>query len=394
MADLRRLPPGTLPPIVLKFDASSLPVCLVTLKGEGMTETQLRDIGQYTVRNQLAVVSGRVGAAAVRRQVPPDHGLRRSGEARGVRVEPDGRRARGEQRQPDSAGRRREDRAVRLHPLHQQPVPRRSRTSTSCRSRPSARSTVTVGDIGRAEDGNQIQTNIVRVDGQPSVYLPMLKQGGDTNTIAVVDGVKETVGAAASTCRRSWSPTSSSISRCSSSARSRRWWTKGSIGLVLTALMVLVFLGSFRATIAVFLSIPLSALAAFIALYFGGSSINTMILAGLALVFSRLIDNAVIVLENIFRHLEMGEPPEVAAEKGGRGSGAGRAGGDADQLGRVLPGDVPVRRQPLSVLRAGARRRAVALRVVLRRDDRRAALLREADQGAAPPPPARTATRR
>ena len=81
--------------------------------------------------------------------------------------------------------------------------------------------------------------------------------------------------------------------------------------------MVLVFLGSLRATVSVFLSIPLSALAAFILLYFGGSSINTMILAGLALVFSRLIDNAVIVLENIFRHLEMGEPPEVAAEKGG-----------------------------------------------------------------------------
>ncbi len=81
--------------------------------------------------------------------------------------------------------------------------------------------------------------------------------------------------------------------------------------------MVLVFLGSFRATVGVFLSIPLSALAALIALYFGGSSINTMILAGFALVFSRLIDNAVIVLENIFRHLEMGEPPEVAAEKGG-----------------------------------------------------------------------------
>ena len=92
---------------------------------------------------------------------------------------------------------------------------------------------------------------------------------------------------------------------------------EGGIGLVLTALMVLVFLGSFRATVAVFLSIPLSALAALIALYIGGSSINTMILAGFALVFSRLIDNAVIVLENIFRHLEMGESPEVAAEKGG-----------------------------------------------------------------------------
>jgi multidrug efflux pump subunit AcrB len=112
-------------------------------------------------------------------------------------------------------------------------------------------STVRVADVGRAEDGHQIQVNIVKV------------------------------------------------------------------GLLLTGLMVLVFLGSLRATAAVFLSIPLSALAAFILLYFGGSSINTMILAGLALVFSRLIDNAVIVLENIFRHLEMGEPPILAAERGG-----------------------------------------------------------------------------
>ena len=81
--------------------------------------------------------------------------------------------------------------------------------------------------------------------------------------------------------------------------------------------MVLVFLGSLRATAGVFLAIPMSVFAALIALYVGGSSINTMILAGFALVFSRLIDNAVIVLENIFRHLEMGEPPAVAAEKGG-----------------------------------------------------------------------------
>src|SRR5262249_4660755 len=90
------------------------------------------------------------------------------------------------------------------------------------------------------------------------------------------------------------------------------------IGLVLTAIMILVFLGSMRATAAVFLSIPLSALATFIALSLGGSSVNTMILGGLALAFSRLIDNSVIVLENIFRHMEMGEPAEVPAEKGGQ----------------------------------------------------------------------------
>ena len=82
--------------------------------------------------------------------------------------------------------------------------------------------------------------------------------------------------------------------------------------------MILIFLGSVRATVAVFFSIPLSALATLILLKLGGSSINTMVLGGLALAFSRLIDNSVVVLENIHRHLELGDPPAVAAEKGGQ----------------------------------------------------------------------------
>ena len=92
---------------------------------------------------------------------------------------------------------------------------------------------------------------------------------------------------------------------------------EGLIGLVLTSLMILMFLGSMRATGAVLLSIPLSALATFVVLYMMGSTINTMILGGLALAFSRVIDNSVISLENIYRHLEMGASPAVAAEQGG-----------------------------------------------------------------------------
>jgi multidrug efflux pump subunit AcrB len=94
--------------------------------------------------------------------------------------------------------------------------------------------------------------------------------------------------------------------------------SEGGIGLVLTALMILIFLGNVRATLAVMLSIPLSALAAFLAINAGGGTINSMVLGGLALAFSRLIDNSVVVLENIFRHLEEGEDPEVAAERGGQ----------------------------------------------------------------------------
>ncbi|MHB8391999.1 MAG: efflux RND transporter permease subunit, partial [Acidobacteriaceae bacterium] len=93
---------------------------------------------------------------------------------------------------------------------------------------------------------------------------------------------------------------------------------EGGIGLLLTAIMILLFLGNLRATVAVMLSIPLSVLAAFLLLNALGGTINTMVLGGLALALSRLIDNSVVVLENIFRHMEMGERPMVAAEQGGK----------------------------------------------------------------------------
>jgi multidrug efflux pump subunit AcrB len=315
MADLRRLPPGTLPPIVQKFDASSLPVCLITLKGEGFSETQLRDLGQYAVRNQLAVVPGA--------SIPPPFG----GKYRQIMVYVDPARLHSYEMSPMDVVRAVNNANLILPSGDVKVGPYDYALYTNSQFRTVSEinqiplkavgtSTVRVSDIGHAEDGHQIQVNIVKVDGQPSVYLPVMKQGGDTNTIAVVDGVKSVLGRLADVPRE----LVTSVEFDQSLFVKRAIETllhEGAIGLVLTGAMVLVFLGSLRATAAVFLSIPLSALAAFILLYAGGSSINTMILAGLALVFSRLIDNAVIVLENIFRHLELGEAPEVAAERGG-----------------------------------------------------------------------------
>src|SRR5208283_2362715 len=174
-----------------------------------------------------------------------------------------------------------------------------------------------VGDVGRAKDAQQIQTNVVRVDGQRSVYLPILKQGGDSNTIAVVDGIRDALSHLVDIPKQLVAKVVFDQSAFVKMAI-ENLIHEGAIGLVLTGLMVLLFLGSMRATAAVFLSIPLSALAAFMAISAGGGSVNTMVLGGLALAFSRLIDNSVVVLENIFRHLEMGEAPEVAAEKGGQ----------------------------------------------------------------------------
>ncbi len=316
MADLRRLPPGTLPPVVLKFDASSLPVCLITLKGQGLNETQLRDLGQYTVRNQIANVPGA--------SVPQPFG----GRYRQIMVYVDPLKldahelsvmdvvhAVNQSNLILPAG------DVKIGPYDynlytNSQVP----TATAIDDMPLksvGQASVLVRDVGKALDAQAIQTNIVRVDGQRSVYLPILKQGGDTNTIAVVDGIKEAISRLVDIPKQLIAKVVFDQSVFVRMAI-ENLLHEGTIGLILTGLMILLFLGSLRATAAVFLSIPLSALAAFLALSVSGGTVNTMVLGGLALAFSRLIDNSVVVLENIFRHLEMGEPPEVAAEKGGK----------------------------------------------------------------------------
>jgi hydrophobic/amphiphilic exporter-1 (mainly G- bacteria), HAE1 family len=316
MADLRKLPPGTLPPVVLKFDASSLPVCLVTLKGAGLNEAKLRDLGQYDVRNQIANVPGA--------SVPQPFG----GKYRQIMVYVDPLKLQAHQlsvmdvvRTVNEANLILPAGDVKIGPYDYNLYANSQVNSMSDINRLPLKTvgnaSVLVEDVGKAQDAAQIQSNIVRVDGQPSVYLPVLKQGGDANTIAVVDGIKEGVSHLLDVPKQLVADVVFDQSKFVRSAI-ENLIHEGVIGLVLTGIMILVFLGSMRATAAVFLSIPLSALAAFIALSLGDNTVNAMILGGLALAFSRLIDNSVVVLENIFRHMELGETPEVAAERGGK----------------------------------------------------------------------------
>jgi multidrug efflux pump subunit AcrB len=316
MADLRRLPPGTLPPVVLKFDASSLPVCLITLKGEGLSESKLRDLGQFDVRNQIANVPGA--------SVPMPFG----GRYRQIMVYVDPLKLEAHQlsvmdvvRTVNNANLILPAGDVKIGPydynLYVNSQVNDMKDLDQVPLKTINNQPVVVGDVGRAVDGAEIQYNVVRVDSQPSVYLPVLKQGGDANTIAVVDGIKKSIANLFDVPKQLVTKVVFDQSVFVRNAIDNLVH-EGLIGLVLTGVMILVFLGSLRATVAVFLSIPLSALAAFIALQIGGSTVNAMILGGLALAFSRLIDNSVVVLENIFRHMEMGEPPEIAAERGGK----------------------------------------------------------------------------
>ena len=163
------------------------------------------------------------------------------------------------------------------------------------------------------------------------------------------------------------------------------WCSEGGIGLVLTAVMILIFLGSVRATVAVMLSIPLSALAAFIILNSMGADHQRHGAGGLALAFSRLIDNSVVVLENIFRHLEMGEPPDEAAEKGGREVALPVLAATFTTVHRFLSGGLSLRRQPVSVYGAGVVGGAIALRFLCGGHDRGSAVLRALHPQRSPP---------
>lgn len=314
MADLRHLPPGTLPPLVLKYDASSLPVTLVTASGAGFKESQLRDQVQYNVRNQLATIAGA--------SVPPPFGGkyrqimvyvdREALEARGLTlmnvvhalndsnlIIPAGDAKIADTDYFIYTNSMIED----MDEINNVPV------KIGDGSAP-----VLVRDIGHAEDAAQIQQNVVRINGQHSVYVPVLKQG-NANTIAVVDAVRdllpELTGVPAGMHLNAIFDQSGYIRGAVRSLEH-----EAVLAAVLASLMILLFLGSFKTTFAIFLSIPLSILAAAFGLYLGGSTINIMTLGGFALAIGRLVDNSVVVLENIDRHLLLGKTPEQAARDG------------------------------------------------------------------------------
>ncbi|MFZ0820006.1 MAG: efflux RND transporter permease subunit [Candidatus Acidiferrales bacterium] len=314
MADLRRLPEGTLPPVVMKVDASSLPVCLVTVEGKGLDETQLHDYAQFQIRNQIAGVPGST--------VPQPYG----GKYRQIMVYVDPVKLQAHELSPmdvvratDSSNLILPAGDVRIGPLdyniytNAQVLNAQALNGLPLKTE-GARS-VFISDVGRAVDAAALQYNIVRVNGQKSVYIPILKQGGDANTISVVNGIQKVI----QTLRDIPAELKTHVVFDQSIFVKSAIYSvmrEGGIGLLLTMVMILIFLGNVRATAAIFLSIPISVLIAIIILHLAGKTIESMVLSGLAIAFSRLIDDSVVVLENIYRHIELGEDPAVAAGKG------------------------------------------------------------------------------
>jgi len=315
MADLRRLPPGTLPPVVLGMDASTQPVCLVTLKGQGLNETNLKDLAQFQVRNQISNVQGA--------SVPQPYG----GTYRQIQIYVDPLKLEARNLSLNDVVQsvnssnlilpagdvRIGSRDFNIYANSQFPD---ANSMNEMPLKTVGNSSVLVADVGKAVDAGALQYNIVRIDGQRSVYVPIFKQGGNSNTITIVNGVKAAIKKLVDipdSLKTAVVFDQSIFVKLAISNVAR----EATIGLVLTGMMILIFLGSPRATVAVLLAVPLSMVVCLFLTNLMGGSINTMILGGLALVFSRLIDNGVIVLENIFRHMEEGEKPYDASDRGG-----------------------------------------------------------------------------
>ena len=312
---LRFLPPGIWPPIIIKFGAASLPIGTLTVSSETLSEKEVRDLAYFSVRPQLANVPGVF--------VAPSFG----GPLRQVTVFLDRERmlARGlsttdivnavnAQSLLLPAGN------VKIgefdYNVYTDSMIKVVEQMNDIPVKVVGGVPIMLKDVARAADSTIIQTNIVRINGHRAVYLPIMKQAG-ANTIQVIDGIKATlpklIGLPEDLTVNLIFDQSLYIRQAIQTLEE-----EGLLGGGLACLMVLLFLGSLRSTVIIALAIPLSILAAFVLLYFTGHTVNVMTLGGLALVIGTLLDNNIVVLENVHRHLGMGKTPGRAADDGTR----------------------------------------------------------------------------
>src|SRR4051812_42954982 len=312
---LNTLPPGIQQPFIIKFDITNIPVVQIAISGEGLDERQLYDLAYNTIEPQIERING-VASANV------GGGLIRELE---VKVKRDALRARGlgildvvdAVRESNlllpsghiKAGARdynvfSNTQVAKARPLGDVIVRGGAAASTTSGGREGA-AAVRVRDVAEVEDGAQDQSEIVRINGQRGVYLRVLKQPG-ANTIAVVDAIRAALPGLRGvppTVKLAISFDQSSYIRSAVKALEHEAVQGG----LLAILVILVFLVSLRATAIVAVAIPLSIVATFVLLFFSGMTLNVFTLGGLALGVGRLVDDSIVELENIHRHLAMGQ---------------------------------------------------------------------------------------
>lgn len=300
---LKSLPPGIFPPLVIKYDASSVPILQLSLASQTLTEQQLNDYASNFVRVRLITVPGAA--------IPPPYG----GKTRSVMVDLDPNALYANQLSAADissalnmqnlilpSGTVKMGRREYLVQLNSSPDLAASINNMPVKT--VRGNTVFFRDVAHVRDGYNVQTNIVRDDGSRSVLLTVLKNGA-SSTLSIVDGIKTLIPEIQSTL-----PASLKIAPLfdqSIFVRSAVFdvLREGTIAAGLTALMVLLFLGSWRSTLIVCTSIPLSILTSIIILGLMGQTINVMTLGGLALAVGILVDDATVEIENVHRNMGM-----------------------------------------------------------------------------------------
>lgn len=309
-AIMAALPTGVQQPFVVKFDLSNIPVVLITVSGEGYDEKQLYDIAYNTIEPQLEhlphVASASVEGGKIR-QITVDMD-RDQIQAKGISIE-DAVNAIADSNLILASGDLKTgtlDYNVFTNNQFEIVKPMEDIVVRTANGIP-----IHLKDIGQVSDSYQTQTSIVRMNGEKAVYLRVNKQPG-SNTLEVVDGVKRALPDLLNIpkgLQLGYFFDQSTYIRQSIDALTH----EALQGSVLAFLVILVFLQSFTSTFIISLAIPLSILMTFIFMYFGGQTLNVFTLGGLALAVGRLVDDSIVELENINRHLAMGASRRQAA---------------------------------------------------------------------------------
>ncbi|GAB6968199.1 efflux RND transporter permease subunit [Komagataeibacter kakiaceti JCM 25156] len=307
---LRQLPIGTTPPLILNYSASTVPIVQLALSGAGLTEQQLYDYGFNFIRNRLVTVPGAAipypyGGRVRQIQMDLDPAQLQS---RGVSAQDVGN-ALTSQTQITPAGFVKIGEYQYNFRLNNAPLSVDLLNSLPVRTVNGA--VVRVRDVAHVRDGATPQQNVVHVDGQRSALMTVLKSGA-TSTIAIVAGIKAMMPDATRGLPKQIRLRPVNDQSLFVKAAVNGVVREGAIAAGLTSLMILLFLGSWRSTLIVATSIPLSVLGAITALSALGETLNVMTLGGLALAVGILVDEATVTIENIERHLEMGKDVHAA----------------------------------------------------------------------------------
>jgi len=309
---LPTLPPNTLPPVVLPFDpTATMPLGLLVVKNDNLDEAGIKDLARIDLRNKLGAIPGVVSPVVVGGKdrtilVYLDHDklqTRKLAATDVVRTLQEGNLI----SSPGTAYFGDRQMALEINTM----VDRVQELDSLPLKLPSG-AVIRLGDVAKAEDTASIQTSRVRVDGRQQVYVPVYRQGG-ASSLSVASAIRDSITRMEDSLEEGthleWvMDQSEGVAQSIESLIE-----EGVLGAILVAVMILVFLGSPRMTGVAMLLLPVSALFTMLGLFVTGNTINSMTLGGLFLAIGPLVDNAIVVLENIQRHLGMGKKSSQAA---------------------------------------------------------------------------------